>query len=88
VAIFFIEVSFKRLRNEPPFVEPSCPIIPRITNHWESRSAGNIMWSWRVFKSLSEYISLVASDPGLRYFYVDLVIGFKTRGDNVSLILV
>jgi len=66
-------------------MEPGCPIIPRATGlSTEGHSAGNIIWSRRVSKSLSEYIPLVANDPGLRYFHVGLVIGFKTRGGNVS----
>jgi len=30
MAIFSIEASSKRLRNESPFLEPGCPIIPRM----------------------------------------------------------
>ena len=48
------------------FTNPDCPIIPRaMILSMDSRSAGNIMWSRKVSRSLSEYIPLVASDLGL-----------------------
>jgi len=85
MAIFSIDASSNKLENESPFTNPGYPIIPRaIVLSTNGRLAGNIMWSHKVFRSLSEFISLVTNDPELIYFRIGLVIGFSMTGGKVS----
>lgn len=79
-----------RLVNDPPFIDVGLPIILlAIVLSTAGRSAGNIIWSRRFAISSSVYIPLVASDSGLTYFHVGLVIGFIMIGgrDSMGLML-